>query len=353
MAAAKIVFPLLHARVAEKKPLTIMVGIVYIFLSIACSLFVSDGSRIHTGGRAVRQFKLRKFIYLFAPCIAALLFVCLFISPLSAGSVTAKVNVIIEKLPILKQEKMKDFHIVIKNYIESVEWLEEDDRMPIEISLQLFLTERVSNVEDRYTCEFLISSTDVQYFDKRVRFAYEPGDALVYNEQSVDPLTGVVNLYVNMVLGSELDKYRSFGGDVYYKRARNFAALGKFVRTEFIRGSTEREELVQRVFVEPFVTFRKMKDYYFYGLYALKENNNKKEARKNIITALDLLQKAKTSETKARSSVFDEPKQFLDAHSREIINLFKDYSHRNDVFKKLIELDPDHKELYEEHFTDS
>lgn len=271
--------------------------------------------------------------------------------PLTAGDVKANVRVIIDKLPINKEQKMRDFHQVVKEYIDGVAWLEEDDRMPIEISLQLFLIESVSNIEDRYKCEFLISSNDVQYYDKRVRFPYQPGDQLVYDQQAVGPLTGVINFYINLILGSELDKYRNMGGDIYYKRALNFASLGKFVRTQFIPGWTEREERIKQIFVEPFTTFRKMKDYYFYGLYALEEENNSGDARDNIIAALDLIEKA--MESKDTRVEFNEPKQFLDAHYTEIIDLFKDYGQRNSVFEKLIKMDPDHKELYTKHLTDS
>ncbi|MCH8981397.1 DUF4835 family protein [candidate division KSB1 bacterium] len=277
-------------------------------------------------------------------CIASIFLVN---SPLlMAGQIKAKVNVIINKLPLDKQEKMQDFHIALKEYIESVEWLEDDDSIPVEITLQLFLTDALSNVEDRYNCEFLISSTDVQYFDRRYKFPFQLGDVLIYNDQAAEPLTSVINFYINMILGSELDKEREYGGDLYYKKAQSFAALGKFVRTDFILGSTEREELIKNVFTEPFRKFRKMKDYYFYGLYVREEKLD--ETRKNIRTALDML-----GGILKEKADLEEPKQFLDAHYLEIINIFKDDRYSEDVFKKLIELDPKHKELYEEHVSDS
>ena len=265
---------------------------------------------------------------------------------LMAGQIKAEVNVIIDKLPLDKQEKMQDFHIALREYIESVEWLEEDDSIPVEITLQLFLTDALSNVEDRYKCEFLISSTDVQYFDRRYKFPFQLGDVLIYNDQAAEPLTSVINFYVNMILGSELDKEREYGGDLYYKKAQSFAALGKFVRTDFILGWTERQELIKNVFTEPFRKFRKMKDYYFYGLYVREEKLD--ETRKNIRTALDIL-----GGVLKEKADLEEPKQFLDAHYLEIINIFKDDRYSEDVFKKLIELDPAHKELYEEHISDS
>ncbi len=267
-------------------------------------------------------------------------------SSLGAGQIKTKVNVIIDKLPIDKQEKMQDFHIALKEYIESVEWLEEDDSIPIEITLQLFLTDARSNIEDRYNCEFLISSTDVQYFDRRYKFPFQLGDVLIYSDQAVEPLTSVINFYINMILGSELDKEREYGGDLYYKKAQSFAALGKFVRTDFILGWTEREKLIKNVFTEPFRKFRKMKDFYFYGLYVREEKLD--ETRKNIRTALDIL-----GGVFKEKADLEEPKQFLSAHYLEIIDIFKDDRYSEDVFKKLIELDPDHRELYEKYVGDS
>lgn len=265
---------------------------------------------------------------------------------LLAGSVKANVTVIIDKLPIDEQEKMKKFHVVLKEYIENANWFEGEEAVPVEVTLQLFLTDIPTSIEDRFHCEFLISSSDVQYFDKRVRFPYQSGETLVYSEQIVEPLTGVIDFYVNMVLANELDKYQSFGGDIYYKRALGIAALGKFVRTEFILGWTEREELIKRVFKEPFITFRKMKDFYFYGLYVIKENLT--EARENILKAFDLLEIVLEKKVD-----MDEPGQFINAHYLEFIEIFKEYENKNEVFKKLIKLDPNHKKLYVVHAGDS
>jgi hypothetical protein len=267
-------------------------------------------------------------------------------SPAAAQAVKAKVNVIIDKLPIEKQEKMRNFHRVVKEYIENANWFLDDDAAPIEVTLQMFLTDIPSNIEDRYLCELLVSSADVQYFDKRFRFPFQPGTQLVYSEQAIDPLTGVIDFYLNMILGNELDKYSGFGGDVYYKRAQSIAALGKFVRTEFVRGWPEREQLIKRVFEEPFITFRKMKDFYFYGLYVREKNLA--DARKNVKIALDMLETVIE-----KKGDLEEPRQFLNAHYLEFIDLFKDYENKKEIFKKLIKLDSAHKELYEAYVGES
>lgn len=287
----------------------------------------------------LQSVKLALLCFLFTACHVA---------TLSASELKIDVSVIIDKLPVDREQKMKDFHDVVKKYLDEVDWLEDDDEVPMDISLQLFLNTAPSNVEDRYQCEFLISSSDVQYFDRRVRFPYQPGDILQYDEAQVGPLTGVLNFYMNMVLGSELDKYRELGGEVYYKRAQNFAALGKFVRTEFVRGWTERDELSKRVVDQAFTKFRKMKDYYFYGLYLIQEEDNLKQGLASVAYALQLLEEVKQ---KALPEM-EEHNQFINAHYNEIVDLFKAQKDRDEIFRRMIRIDPDHEDIYKEHLSE-
>lgn len=285
------------------------------------------------------KFIKRRFFHL--SVFVGVCFACVYVPSLYANDVKANVHVIIDKLPLDKQAKMRNFHEIVKKYVEESPWLEDKDQGdPIEISLQLFLTDLNSNVEDRYKCEFLISGSDVQYFDRRVRFPFQQGEQLVFSEQSVGPLTGVINFYMYMVIANEFDEYNKFGGDIYYKKAQNMAALGKFVRSEFILGWTEREEIIKRVFTKEFKTFRVAKDHFFYGLYI--KDDHLSEARKNVVQAIDLI-----DTVMATKSNFEEPQQFLNAHYMEIIDLFKNTKNHSELFKKLIKLDQEHKEQYE------
>jgi hypothetical protein len=264
------------------------------------------------------------------------------------GLIKANVKVIIDKLPIEKQEKMREFDQIIMSYLENSPWLEEDDRDidPINISMQFFLQDSPSNVEDRYNCEFLISSSDIQYYDRRMKFAYQVGERLIFEQQSVTPLTGVINFYVYLVIANEFDKFGLNGGDFYFKQAESVAALGKFVRSEFILGWNERDELVKKMKLEPYPTFRKMKDHFFYAQYMIEEDID--DARKHGRIAVDLLTQVVAHEYK-----FDATKQFMDAHYLEFIAMFKDDKSNRDVFEKLIKVDSNHEQLYRENMFGS
>jgi len=264
-----------------------------------------------------------------------------------SGDVSATVNVITDRLPIEFQDKMIDFHKVVKDYVDNGNWLEEDDKgEPIPLTIQMFLEYSASGAEDRYTCEFLISGGDIQYFDRRMRFPYQTGDQLIFDPQNAGPLTSILDFYVYLILGNEFDSFREMGGDLYYKKALDTAELGKFVRTEYIFGWTERNELIRRIFRDPFPTLRKAKDHFAQALY--EEGENIDVARKNVRQCLQLIEKVKNHEEK-----FDATKQFLDAHYTQIIDIFKEDENNRDVFEKMIRLDPDREAAYKEHIVGS
>jgi hypothetical protein len=290
--------------------------------------------------------KLTKAIHLVGACLAFLIFSR--ISTLSAAPIQANVKVIIDKLPIEKQEKMREFDQIVKAYIERASWFEEEDQDidPIIVSVQFFLQDSPSNVEDRYLCEFLISSSDIQYYDRRMKFAYQPGERMIFDAQGVTPLTGVIDFYVYLVIANEFDKFGLFGGDIYFKKALSTAALGKFVRSEFILGWTERDELIKKMQLEPYPTFRQMKDHFFYAQYVSSDNIG--EAREHGRIAVDMLKKIAEHEFK-----FDATKQFMDAHFLEFIRLFKDDKNNKAVFEKLILVDANHEDAYRENILGS
>ena len=93
---------------------------------------------------------------------------------------------------------------------------------------------------------------------------------------------------------------------------------------------------------EPYPTFRKMKDHFFYALYMLEENID--DARSHGRIAVDLLVQVYSNEYK-----FDSTKQFMDAHFLEFIALFKGDKNNKEVFDKLIQVDSNHESAYREN----
>jgi hypothetical protein len=252
--------------------------------------------------------------------------------------IKATVTVIIDKLPADKRQKMATFDQQVQRYIESHDYIEEDYVAPFQVGVQLFLEDYPYNGEDRYRCSILLNGPDVQYSDKRARFAFQQNEQLSRN-QGFSAIGGLIDFYLCLVIGNELDKYDELAGTHYFEKARALVEQGKF--GQFFEGWDRRDELMQSIFSENYKKFREMKNYYFYGLWGVQ--NDAPKQRSFVKQAIRQL-KAVLTENRDNLAA----QQFIDAHHQEIVDLFKD-SGDPEVFKTLKALNPDRAELYDEY----
>ena len=252
--------------------------------------------------------------------------------------IKAKVTIIIDKLPLDKRQKMAKFDQQVLRYIESYDYVEEDFVAPIQVGIQLFLEDYPYNGEDRYRCSILVNGPDLQYSDKRARFAFQENEQLTRN-QGFSAIGGLIDFYLYLVTGNELDKYDDLAGAHYFEKARAVVEQGKF--GQFFEGWDRRDELMRSIFSENYKKFREMKNYYFYGMWGVQ--NDLRKQRSFIKQAVQRLTAVLTENRDNFAA-----QQFIDAHYQEIIDLFKD-SGEGEVFKTLKALNPDRAEIYDEY----
>ncbi|MGH7454351.1 MAG: DUF4835 family protein, partial [bacterium] len=197
-----------------------------------------------------------------------------------------------------------------------------------------------STVEDRYRCNILVSGPDIQYYDKRSRFPFQENEELKPGAEFV-PILGLIDFYINLVIGNELDKYGLLEGTRYFEKARGILQQGKFARPPFFEGWDWRDQTMRAIFSENYKKFREMKDYYFYGL-SLNDDEitQKRDYVKQAVEKLAEVLKENRDNLGA--------KQFIDAHYQELIELFKDAGD-DSVFRILIRIDPDRENIYQEY----
>ncbi|MCA9742477.1 MAG: DUF4835 family protein [Deferribacteres bacterium] len=253
------------------------------------------------------------------------------------GKVNISVDVVLEKLPLIKQEKMKDFQEKVHKYLNEYEWIEEQDFPPFNMHIQLFLEDQPSNIEDRYRCSVVVSGPDVQYVDERALFAFQEDQELQHDGQH-DSLKLLLDFYMYLVIAGEFDKLGYLQGDPYITKARNAVKLGLFDR--FVRGWDRRDDLMKLIDGENYKLFREMKDYYFYGLAVYEED--KKAARENVAKAVTMLRDVLATDYDLQAA-----KDFISAHFRTICEMFKGTDNIKPI-KTLSQLDPEHEEYYAE-----
>jgi len=253
-------------------------------------------------------------------------------------TIKAKVTVIIDKLPLDKRQKMAKFDQQVLRYIESYNYVEEDFVEPFEVGVQLFLEDYPYNGEDRYKCSILVNGPDLQYSDKRAQFAFQEREELT-RTQGFSAIGGLVDFYLYLVVGNELDKYDEMAGAHYFEKARAIVEQGKF--GQFFYGWDRRDDLMRSIFSDNYKKFRNMKNYYFYGMWGVQNDLPKQRGFvKQAIQQLKAVLAEKSDNLAAT--------QFIDAHYLEIVDLFKE-SGDSEVFKTLKALNPERAEIYNEY----
>ncbi len=232
----------------------------------------------------------------------------------SESPMNVKVKIILKKLSLEKQKKMKDFQDKVYKYIANHEWFNPKDLPPFDLNFQMVLQDLPSNIEDRYRASLLVAGPDIQYYDKRCVFAFQEGEELEHDGQFT-ALKGIIDFYVYLIIANEYDKLGYLEGTPFLDKAKEVLQQGKFSR--FFTGWDRREELLDLILGKNYQKFREMKDYYFYAMATLDEERDK--AKQYIVQALEMLE-----EVLENDSDLDAAKQFIDAHYQEVLDIFKD-----------------------------
>jgi len=261
------------------------------------------------------------------------------VAKLYAQKIIVSVELQLDALPDEKREKLINFKQVLENYFNNYQWTQNEFQGEFPVNLKLMLQDISVNYEDRYKTQFIISSSDIQYTDKRCRFAYQKNEIPAHSDNNWDSFTSLLDFFTNIIIAEEMDKFGHLLGTPYFEKAKVIAEQAKFGLGHFIDGWDLRVELVDYLLGEKYKKFREMKDFYFYGLYFAKEEPEK--AKKYVKEALIMLEEIKTEENPKYARV----KKFINSHYIKIVELFEK-SKDQEVYEKLIALDPDREKFY-------
>ena len=264
-------------------------------------------------------------------------------SNIYSQSIIVAVDLELNALPDENRVKLQDFKQVLEDYLNNYKWTKDEFIGELKINWSLVLQDISVSYQDRYKAQLLVTNnSDVQYADRRCRFAYQKGEIPVHSDNNWDSLTSLLDFYMNIIIAEEMDKFGNLLGTPYFERAKLIADQARFGLGQFIEGWDLRVELIANLLSEKTRKYREMKDFYFYGLYFAKEDPNK--ARTYIKEAINLLEEIQKDE----DPKYKRYSKFLEAHHIEIIESFKG-TNDSQVLEKLIKLDPDRATIYQEN----
>jgi len=200
-----------------------------------------------------------------------------------------KVSVSMERLQPRERDDLSDLQQNLTDYLNNTNWSDENKDIILDCNVQLII-ETVTNrgSEKVYRAQFLISSPSGEnYYDRAFEFTYVPGQSFETYRSNFDPLLSMVDFYVNMVIGGELDTYELFAGSPFFDKAQNIANQGQL--SNYPLGWRNRLERAIQNTDGDHVALREAKFYYYEGLYFVEEEPNPENARKFAKAVVDRL----------------------------------------------------------------
>jgi len=275
--------------------------------------------------------------------IASLSIAIIFQPDIFAQSIIVTVELELNALPDENRAKLQNFKQVLEDYLNNHKWTKDEFIGEFKINWSLVLQDISVSYQDRYKAQLLVTNnTDVQYADRRCRFAYQKGEIPVHSDNNWDSLTSLLDFYMNIIIAEEMDKSGHLLGSPYLEKAKLIAEQARFGLGQFIEGWDLRVELIVDLLSDKTKKYREMKDFYFYGWYFSKEDPAK--ARTYIKEAINMIEEIQKTE----NPKYKRCTKFFEAHHIEIIELFK-ASNDSQLFEKLIKLDPDRANIYREN----
>ena len=231
----------------------------------------------------------------------------------------------------------------------------------IECTMMFNLKEQVSVDEYKGTLQIQarrpvfnssFNSVMLNYVDNDLQFKYIEFQPLEFSEtQHLSNLTSLLAYYAYIIIGMDYDSYSPEGGTPYFQLAEKIVnnaqnAVEKGWRAMESTSRKNRYWLISNILNEDFTPIRDFTyKYHRMGLDMMYQKTN--EARTNIAEYLKLLQQV----SREKPDPFMYYLQVvLDAKSDELVNIFKEafQEEKTRVFALLNEIDPSHKNKYEQ-----
>lgn len=247
----------------------------------------------------------------------------------------------------------RDMYEFINNRRWSSHVFSYDER--IECNILLTLDEQTGGDEFKGSMQVRISrpvynasynTVLLNFKDNDINFRYREFESLEFNESGQNSqLVNLLAFYAYIILGFDYDSFSLMGGNEYFNKAENIVAQCQNAREAGWKSFESRRNrywLINNLQDRSYASVREcIYRYHRLGLDVMADNVN--DGRMEIVSALDLLQKAHRS--KPNSYILQ---VFFDAKSDEIVNIFKPAftDERKRVYNIVSEVNPANMSKY-------
>jgi hypothetical protein len=298
---------------------------------------------------------MQKILISFA---AILTFIFLLPFPAISQEIDATVTVNMDQVVMDNKVNVQTLSTDLQNYIRNVSYTEnpwEGPKIPVDIGIVLS-----GGTNSRYSARLLIvskrmldggedlSSIALKLIDDSWGFEYQRFANLEHNALLYNEITTLIDYYMLIVVGFELDSYEELSGSASFDKARRFFTLGSSAGangygTQSSPGAFTRFNLINELTDARYYDLRKLIfSYYVDGLD--KMATDKVNAQKTLADVISDIAVFKEKKMVGPSILLQ---AFSDAKNLEWVELFKDYPEKS-VYDKLMYIDPSNSQKYRE-----
>jgi hypothetical protein len=301
---------------------------------------------------------MKKF---FAPVISIISVIfCLYIlnnSTILAQEIQCKVNVNIERIAQENRQYILSMQSDIENYINNQRFINQDwvgDKIPVDINIVLSGgTKNIFSAQLFVASKRFIASQEggqsvsLKLIDKVWKFEYNQGAMLSYNPSRFNEFSSLIDYYMLIVIGFDMDTYGELDGTRVYDQAKQIVQMAATYNADGYETNSLPGEFTRYTFVSEltdlrFEPLRKLIfSYYVDGLDLMRKD--KDQALKNLVYIFQEMADFKKKKLSGASVLFQ---AFFDAKALEIAETLKGYTKYPNVFKDLMYLDPTNTQVY-------
>lgn len=191
------------------------------------------------------------------------------------------------------------------------------------------------------------TSITLKFVDDKWAFYYARGASLSYNTNRFDDFVSIIDYYMLILIGFDMDTYGELEGELVYEKAKDIARIGASQNKPGFRNFYKPGEFTKMSLVNE-LTDLKLQDlrllfleFYADGLDLLVEN--KEKGMNSLYQTIKKIAEFKKDKLFGPSVILQ---AFFDSKSREIAAMFKDY-HDQSVYDLLKFIDPSHTMIYD------
>ncbi len=275
---------------------------------------------------------------------------------------SCKVTINTESIPSAQRDYLRNFAADIERYLNDTKFTNED-LSGERIQCVFDITFKTVAGDNSYTAQVFVASqrpiykgmdpTDratpiLRIIDQSWQFNYSPGQRMIHDDFSYDPLTDFLDFYAYLIIGFDLDTYEPQSGTPCFKKALNIDQLASATPQGAdwspSSASYSRYGIIDELNSMKFASFRTaFNNYHFDGVDLMATDSV--TALKNMLTALETINSLRRQ---YQTSVLI--KQFFEAKYMEIASAFHSYPDR-EIYEKLSSFDEEHRSTYQDWKT--